>query len=75
MIYRIYDANKYLNIKYNVKQYLFIALILCVYTIIYYLNNKVVSLIFLPVFIFIALWVNKSVLGEIIVFVKKKIGR
>ncbi len=75
MIYRIYDANKYLNIKYNVKQYLFIALILCVYTFIYYLNNKVVSLIFLPVFIFIALWVNKSVLGEIIVFAKKKIGR
>ena len=72
MIYRVYDTRKYLNIKYSIKQYLLIAVALVICTVIYYLKNTVVSLVFLPVFILVALWVNKNVLNEIIIFAKKK---
>lgn len=75
MVYRIYDTKKYLNIRYNIKQYLLITVALVVCSIIYYLENLVVSLVFLPVFVLMALWVNKNVLNEMLVFVKKKIGK
>lgn len=75
MVYRVYDTKKYLNINYNIKQYLLIAVALIVCSAIYYLENLVVSLVFLPIFIIIALWVNKNILNEILKIAKKKIGK
>lgn len=75
MVYRIYDTKKYLNIKYNIKQYLLIAVAFLVCLTIYYLENLMVSLVFLPAFVLVALWVNKNVLKEILIFAKKKIGK
>ena len=74
MIYRICDTKKYLNIKYNLKQYYFIALILAFYTVIYYLENKIISIIFLPFFIIIAFGINRNILKETIIYIKKKFG-
>ena len=72
MIYRIHDTRKYLNIKYNIKQYLLIVVALIVCSVIYYLENLMVSLVFLPLFVLVALWVNKNILKEMLVYIKKK---
>lgn len=74
MIYRIIDTKKYLKIKYNVVQFsiISIALVLCTY--IYYLRNKIVSLIFLPFFIAFVLLFNKQLVKEGWNFLNEKIG-
>lgn len=74
MIYRIIDTKKYLNIKYNMKQYLAVAVGICLCTFIYYLNSKLVSLVTLPLFILIAIYINKEALNETVKFAKTKIG-
>lgn len=72
MIFRIVDAKKYLKIKYKIKQYIMIVLAFAVSTIIYYLENKIVTLIFFPIFIVSVIWFNRLTLKEIITFVNKK---
>lgn len=69
MIYRIIDTKKYLNIKYSLYKYVKIIVGILFSTIIYYINNKLISIITLPFFICIALWVNK----DYIVLIKKLI--
>lgn len=75
MIYRIIDTKKYLKLKYNVKQYILIAMALVVSSVIYYIKIRMISLIFLPVFVVAALWINRSTLNEFIIFAKTKIGK
>lgn len=69
MIYRIIDTKKYLNIKYSLYKYVKIIVGILFSTIIYYINNKLISIITLPFFICIVLWVNK----DYIVLIKKLI--
>lgn len=69
MIYRIIDTKKYLNIKYSLYKYVKIIVGILFSTIIYYINNKLISIITLPFFICVALWVNK----DYIVLIKKLI--
>ncbi|MBD5547216.1 MAG: oligosaccharide flippase family protein [Lachnospiraceae bacterium] len=75
MIYRMIDTKKYLKIKYNVKQYVLISMTLAVCSVIYYMENKVVSLLFLPAFIAVALWINRALLKEVIAYGRKRIGK
>ncbi|MDD2971662.1 MAG: polysaccharide biosynthesis C-terminal domain-containing protein [Lachnospiraceae bacterium] len=72
MIYRIHDTKKYLNIKYNFTQYCKIVVALAVTTVIYYLENKVISIISVPIFIIIAVWTNRNTLKVIVAYAKKK---
>lgn len=73
MIYRIIDTKKYLNIKYNLYKYVKIIVGILFSTIIYYINNKLISIITLPFFICIALWVNKDYIVLIKNLIKGKI--
>ena len=74
MIYRIIDTKKYLKVKYNIKQYIVIALGLAVCSVIYYVNNKIVSIVFLPIFIIISFKINKGILIEAWRFARLKLG-
>ena len=75
MIYRIIDTKKYLKIKYNLKRYIIIGLGIGICTCIYYLNNKMLSVITLPFFIISALWLNKDSVGLVKDILKKKRGK
>lgn len=72
MIYRIIDTQKYLNIKYNYIHYMKITIGITLSCFIYYLNNKLISLITLPIFLGITLWVNKETIILIKNLIKKK---
>ncbi len=74
MLYRIIDTKKYINIKYNAKQYLAVGFCLVIYIFIYYLKNKFISVIFFPLFIILAVYINKDVIEVVIKFVKSKVG-
>ena len=75
MIYRMIDTKKYLNIKYNWKHYIiaFAGIAFC--TFIYYLNNRMISIIALPIIITIVLLANKESVGFIKHIVMKRIGK
>lgn len=75
MIYRIIDTKKYLNIKYNIKQYIVITISIVFCTFIYYLNNRMISIIILPLFCGIALWINKDSVSIVKSLIKKKVGK
>ena len=72
MGYRIVDVKKYINIKYNIKQYLLISIILVLGTIVYYMENMLLSIITLPVFVIIAILMNKEIVKYTIAFVSDK---
>lgn len=63
---------KYINIKYNIKQYLLISIILVLGTIVYYMENMLLSIITLPVFVIIAILMNKEIVKYTIAFVSDK---
>lgn len=75
MIYRIVDTKKYLKIKYNIKQYtiVIIGMLSCIY--IYYLNDRRISFLVLPIFILLSLYINRSTAVEVFKFIKLKLGR
>ena len=73
MIYRIIDTKKYLKIKYDIKQFLGIGVALLICTFIYYLDNKVVSIIFLPFFLAVAYFFNRDTVQGAIKVVDQKI--
>lgn len=75
MIYRMIDTKKYLNIKYNWKHYIITVIGIAFCTFIYYLNNKIISLITLPIFIVIALLVNRDSVELIKSAAMKKLGK
>ena len=75
MIYRIIDTKRYVKIKYNIKEYILILIALVVCSAIYYLNNKIVSLFFCPVFIGACVWANRTMLKEIFSFIKTKMDK
>jgi len=72
MIYRIIDTRKYIDIKYNVKQYILIGFALSICCIIYYMNNKIISILFIPFFGGISYFVNKDIIGSILIILKEK---
>ena len=74
MIYRIVDSRKYLKIQFNKNQIAGIAVSTCICCFIYYLNNKVISLIFLPIFVIFAYITNRETLDGLISMVAEKIG-
>ena len=74
MIYRIIDTRKYLKIKYDIKQFIIIGISTVACCFIYYLNNKVISLLFLPVFIVFACLINKETIHSLIKMCISKIG-
>lgn len=73
MIYRIIDTKKYLNIRYNLKQYVLILLIIIVSCLVYYIENLTLSFVTLPIFVVIAIMINRQTLTDIIKFSKKKL--
>lgn len=75
MIYRIIDTKKYLEIKYDIKQFIVIGIASVVCCCIYYLNNKVISIIFFPVFLMYAYLINKELIYSIIKIGIDKIGK
>lgn len=75
MIYRIIDTKKYLNIKYNWNHYIIVMFGMTLCTFIYYLHNKIVSIVTLPIFLIIVLWVNKDSIELIKNAVKRKVKK
>ena len=76
MIYRIVDTKKYLSIKFNIKQCIFIIIVLSGSIIIYYLKNMILSVILLPIFILGAFILNKDIVITLVKYMKgrKKIN-
>ena len=60
MIYRIIDTRKYLCIKYNIKKYLILLLGIITSTIIYYINKKIITILFIPFYAIYAIWLNRD---------------
>ena len=75
MIYRIIDTRKYLKIKYDIKQFIIIGISTAVCCFVYYLNNKIISLIFLPIFIVFAYLYNKETVHSVAKMGINKIGK
>lgn len=73
MIYRIYDSKKYLKIKYDIKQFAGIGVSLIICSFVYYLNNKVISIIFLPFFLAATYFLNRDIVENIIKIIDRKI--
>jgi len=74
MIYRVIDTKKYLKIKYNVKQILGISVSIIICCFIYYMNNKIISLVFFPIFVFFAYFLNKSTVDEVFGMIEHREG-
>lgn len=74
MVYRIVDSRKYVKITFDPKQIISISISVGVCCFIYYLNNKVVSLIFLPLFIILAYIFNREIVNGLLVMIVEKIG-
>ena len=70
MIYRIVDTKKYLSIKFNIKQCIFIIIVLSGSIIIYYLKNRILSMILLPFFIIGAFILNKDIVITLVKYMK-----
>lgn len=73
MIYRIYDTKKYLNVRYNIKQYVYIFFALIASCLVYYSENLIMSVISVPIFIIIAIMINSKTISDIIRFSKKSL--
>ncbi len=75
MIIRMQDVKKYVNIKYSIRQFIIICIGLSVCTFIYFLNNKIISIVFLPLFIVGAYFFNKETVNAIIQTINHKIEK
>lgn len=73
MVFRIIDTKKYLKIKYDVKQFVGTGIALAICSYIYYLDNKVVSIIFLPFFLAAAYIFNRETVNGVVKTVDQKI--
>lgn len=73
MVFRVLDTKKYLKIKYDVKQYIVIGIALAICSYIYYLDNKIISIIFLPFFLIVAYFLNRETVNGIIKIIARKI--
>lgn len=73
MIYRIKDTKKYLNIKYDKRQFAGIGLSLIICSFVYYLDSKVMSIILLPLFLIVSYFLNRDILKSIIIIIDCKI--
>ena len=72
MIYRIKDSKKYLKIQFNIKRIFEMSLILIIYVIIYYCNNKILSTIGLILFIPMIVFTNKNLIKGMIKLLKER---
>lgn len=72
MIYRIKDSKKYLNIKFNMKKLFVMTMILIIYVVIYYFNNKILSIIGFVLFIPLILFLNKSLIKSTFKVLKER---
>lgn len=65
MIYRLIDTKRYIKITYDLKKcgILILANVFSIY--IYYVNNRLMSIILLPVFILILIFVNSDLISSI----------
>ena len=72
MLYRIHDTKKYLIIQYNTKRLFNIFIILAICCIIYYLNNKIISILFVPIFLVSAYFFNRELIRKAEEIVEKK---
>ncbi len=75
MVFRIIDTKKYIKITYDIKQSIIIAISICICCFIYYINNKTISLLFLPFFIGVAYYSNRKMINSLVFMVIDKIGR
>lgn len=73
MICRIHDAKRYLNIKYDKKQFACIGFFLVIYTVVYYLDNIIISLLFLPFLTVAVFFLNRDIIKRAIQFIDQKI--
>lgn len=75
MIYRIIDTKKYLKIKYDIKQFVGTgsAILFCMF--LYYLNNRIISVIFIPFFIICAYLFNYETVGDFMRVISGKIEK
>ena len=73
MVYRIIDTKKYLNIRYDRRQVQRILILLTFSTGLYYINNKVISVVCLLIFVIGAYLFNKDICDEIINTVSEKV--
>lgn len=73
MIYRVIDTKKYLKIRYDIKQILGLTISLILCCTIYYLDNKMALMIFLPIFVGIAYFINKDIVDNLLEMLSKKL--
>lgn len=74
MVYRVMDTKKYLKIKYDLKQILGISVSVILCCFVYYLNNKIISLIFFPIFIVMVYLFNRDIIDSVLGMMEEKIG-
>lgn len=73
MIFRVIDSKKYLKIKFDLKQFAGIGIALAICSYIYYLDNKVVSILFLPVYLTTAYFLNRETMKGALKAIEQKI--
>jgi len=71
LIYRFIDVKKYIKIRYDIVKYVLMLLIFGISCFIYYMQNKLIAIIALVLFIPFTLIVNKNMILQI--FVRKKV--
>lgn len=74
MIYRIIDSRKYIIIKFKIKQIITIVALTTICCSIYYLDNKIISLIFLPIFVITMCLINKEIIDGLTDMISEKVG-
>lgn len=73
LIYRIYDSKKYINIVFDVKNVMFILFFLSVSIVVYYSENKIFTLICIPVFIVSVYWHYRKLIHKMAYIIISKI--
>ena len=74
LIYRVIDTKKYLKIKYEIGNIARMLMVIGIACVIYYYNNKIVSIVCLPFFVAVAYLFNKTVFQGLIALTEKKFG-
>lgn len=72
MIYRIIDSKKYVKISYNYKKNILLIVAVLISCIIYYLNNKIIAILSLLIFVPILILFNKKIFFNIIYLIKNR---
>lgn len=74
LIYRVINTKKYLKIRYNMKQYMIIAIEIVICCVVYYVNSKIVSIILLPFFLVVTVYFNRTLIKDALDLIKIKLG-